>query len=174
MARSGWSLAPDDDAADMYLEAISRLEACGMRQYEISNLCVSGHESRHNLKYWSGGSWVGFGCGAHSTVGNRRWKNVAGTHEYVDRVEQEKSVVQDEHVLDERVRLGEALFTGLRLVEGIDMDEVSARFGEDVWRRFGRDLQPSLEANLLVRDGSRLRLTRRGMLLANDVMSVFV
>jgi oxygen-independent coproporphyrinogen-3 oxidase len=174
MARGGWSLAPDDDAVEMYVQALERLGACGLRQYEISNLSVPGRESRHNLKYWTLGSWAGFGCGAHSTVGRRRWKNVAGTEAYVEAMARDEPVAVDEHVLDDDGQLREALFMGLRLAGGIDMDEVSRRFDDDVWARFGSDLAPALEAGLLVRTGARLRLTTRGMLLANEVMSVFV
>jgi oxygen-independent coproporphyrinogen-3 oxidase len=135
---------------------------------------VQGCESRHNLKYWSLGTWLGLGCGAHSTVGSRRWKNVAGTEEYIGRIERGESAATEELLLDEAARLGEALFTGLRLARGVDLVQVSAQFGRDVWALFGRDLEPALQAGLLIRDGASLRLTRRGMLLANEVMAVFV
>ena len=86
MARAGWSLAPDDDAAEMYLWSLSRLEEAGYRQYEISNVARPGFESRHNLKYWQDGEWLGFGCGAHSTRDGVRWKNVSSTEEYISRL----------------------------------------------------------------------------------------
>ena len=69
MARAGWSQAPDDDAAEMYLQAMARLEAAGLRQYEISNVARPGRESRHNVKYWNDGEWLAFGSGAHGTQG---------------------------------------------------------------------------------------------------------
>ena len=59
MARARWSQAPDDDAATMYVTAMERLEAAGYRQYEISNVAKPGRESRHNLKYWTDGEWLG-------------------------------------------------------------------------------------------------------------------
>ena len=65
MARAGWSVAPDDDAADMYLEAMATLDAAGYRQYQISNVSRAGRESRHNLAYWQDGDWLAFGSGAH-------------------------------------------------------------------------------------------------------------
>ena len=86
MARSAWSQAPDDDAAAMYLTAMDRLDEAGYSQYQISNVARPGRESRHNLKYWSDGEWLGFGCGAHSTRHGTRWKNVAATGDYVDRI----------------------------------------------------------------------------------------
>ena len=85
MARARWSQAPDEDAAAMYVEAMERLEAAGLEQYEISNVARPGRRSRHNLKYWTDGEWLGFGCGAHSTRGGVRWKNISSTEEYVDR-----------------------------------------------------------------------------------------
>src|ERR687892_1192767 len=86
MARSGWSLAPDEDAAEMYLGGLQRLDHAGYRQYEISNVARPGRESRHNLKYWVDGEWLGFGCGAHSTKAGARWENVSGTSEYIGAV----------------------------------------------------------------------------------------
>jgi len=174
MARARWSLAPDDDAAEMYLSAMARLEAGGYRQYEISNVARPGRESRHNLKYWQDGEWLGFGCGAHSTRRGARWKNVSATDEYISRLQAGLSVVVDVRELSREAQLEEALFTGLRLTEGLDLDAVGHRYDTDVWGRYAEPLQPSLDAGLAVREGSRLRLSRHGMLLANEVLSLFV
>jgi oxygen-independent coproporphyrinogen-3 oxidase len=174
MARAGWSLAPDDDAADMYLWSMERLDHAGYEQYEISNVARPGKASRHNLKYWKDGAWIGFGCGAHSTRDGVRWKNAAATDDYVNRVRTDQSVIVERRELTRDMRLEEALFTGLRLSEGIDMDCVGARYGKDVWATFGGALQPALDAGLAVRRGARLRLTREGMLLANEILSVFI
>ncbi len=174
MARGGWSLAPEDDAADMYLWSMDRLRQAGYGHYEISNVARPGRESRHNLKYWQDGAWLGFGCGAHSTRDGVRWKNVASTTEYVDRVMAGQSAIAERRLLSDTERLEEALFTGLRLVEGVDVAAVGQRYGADVWHRFGERLQPFLEAGVLQRTGTRLRLTSEGMLVANEVMAVFV
>ena len=174
MARAGWSLAPDDDAAEMYLTALAQLDAAGYVQYEISNVALPGRESRHNLKYWQDGEWLGFGCGAHSTRNGARWKNVASTEDYVARVETWRSVDIERRTLTPDVRLEEALFTGLRLAAGIDIEAMNRRYSTDVWARYGAALRPSLEAGLAVKEGARLRLSRDGMLLANEILSVFV
>jgi oxygen-independent coproporphyrinogen-3 oxidase len=174
MARSGWSLAPDDDAAEMYLSAMERLARAGLGQYEISNVARPGMASRHNLKYWTDGEWLAFGCGAHSTREGVRWKNVSGTAEYVERVTSGADIVTERRVLSANERLEEALFTGLRLTAGLDIEVVGARYGTDVWAIFGDALGPFLEAGWLIREGDRLRLTRDGMLMANEVMAVFV
>jgi oxygen-independent coproporphyrinogen-3 oxidase len=174
MARGGWSLAPDDDAADMYLQGLSRLDAAGYRQYEISNVARHGRESRHNGKYWRDGEWMAFGCGAHGTRLARRWKNVSGTDDYIRRVTEMRSPESESHRLTAQEQLEDALFTGLRLSEGLQLPEIRAKFGVDVWERYGEALDPFVRAGLLERDSRTLRLNRKGMLLANEVCGVFV
>jgi oxygen-independent coproporphyrinogen-3 oxidase len=174
MERHGWAQQPDDAAAEMYESAMELLEAAGYEQYEISNVCRRGRESRHNVKYWSDGDWLGFGPGAHSTWQGVRSRNVASTEQYIGKIGSDASVTAERRPLSNDERLGDALFTGLRLTHGVDVDLLSSRYGVDVWRRFGARLAPFIEAGLLLRQDGRLRLTRHGMLLANEVMSVFV
>lgn len=174
MARGKWSLAPDDDAADMYLAALARLDDAGYRQYEISNVARPGRESRHNLKYWSDGEWRGFGCGAHSTVGGVRWKNRASTEEYIAAAGRDDELRVERRDLTAEARLEEALFTGIRLTEGLSVDTIRARYGADVWLRYGTQLTMFVDKGLLIYDGGRLRLTRDGMLVANEIMAVFI
>ena len=174
MARGGWAQAPDDVAAGMYDAALDRLEAAGYRQYEISNAARPGRRCRHNLKYWSDGAWVGFGCGAHSTRGGRRWRNVSETVSYVERVADGTSPVAHERVLSTEERATDALFLGLRLTEGVDVPAVERRYGVGVRERWGGELARCVEAGLLEDDWRRLRLTRKGRLLASEVMQVFV
>ena len=80
----------------------------------------------------------------------------------------------DRRALSPDQRLEDALFTGLRLTGGIDLETIRARYGVDVWRRYGEELQPFVDERLLIYDGGRLRLSRSGMLLAHEVMTVFV
>src|SRR5690606_27336024 len=124
----------DDVAADMYLHGLDRLDAAGYVQYEISNVARPGFESRHNLKYWTSGDWLGAGCGAHSTVGGRRWQNVAGITDYVERVESGRSVRLPVRGLGATERAEEALFAGMRLTRGIDTGAFAEQFGVDPWQ----------------------------------------
>src|SRR5262249_37681998 len=174
MARARWSQAPDEDAEAMYLEALERLDAAGYHQFEISNVARPGRELRHNLKYWQDGEWLAFGCGAHSTRAGVRWKNVSATEEYVARIAAGEPLASDVHRLSPDERLGDALLTGLRLTEGVDLDVVGRRYGVDVWARYGGELEPFVRLGCLRQDGARLSLTRHGMLLSNEVMAVFV
>lgn len=176
LARAGWSLAPDDDAADMYLEAMSVLDAAGYQQYEISNVArPPARRSRHNLKYWQEGAWLGFGCGAHATRGAERWRVVPAVGDFIARVDAGVDTAIERRTRDLDEQLEEALFMGLRLVEGLDLAAMAARHGVDVWQRYGVALAPFIETGAVVHDpGRRLRLTRKGMLLANSVMAVFI
>ena len=174
MARAKWSQAPDEDAAAMYLTAMERLDAAGYCQYEISNVSREGRQSRHNLKYWTDGEWLGFGCGAHSTRDCVRWKNVSGTEDYVRRIEAGRSTAVEVRRMSDDERLGDALFTGLRLTEGVSLDAIRRRYGVDVWLRYGSSLSPFVDAGFLCCNSDRLFLSRQGMLLAHEVMAVFV
>jgi oxygen-independent coproporphyrinogen-3 oxidase len=174
MARAQWSVAPDDDVADMYLQSMERLDAAGYRQYEISNVAKPGLQSRHNLKYWTDGEWLGFGPGAHTTIDGVRTRNVSGTGEYVSAVSSGGTLVAEARPLSPHDRMEEALFTGLRLSEGLSVDAVRARYGIDLWSEFGGELQPFRDLGWLIYDEGRLWLTRAGMLLAHEMMAVFI
>jgi len=174
MARAPWLQAPDDEAADMYLAGLDRLDQAGFEQYEISNVARPNARSRHNIKYWQGGDWRGFGCGAHSTVGRWRWHNIAGTTEYIARIHEGAEVHGGMEERSGRARYEEALFTGLRLNEGVDGAAMEARFGQDPWAEFGDAIAGYVEGDLAWRRGSRVGLTRRGMLVANEILTTFV
>ena len=174
MARGQWSQAPDDDAAEMYLRGLERFDAAGFEQYEISNVARPGRRCRHNLKYWTDGEWLAFGCGAHGTRDGARWRNVSSTNDYVARVRAGSPVVAERREMSWQERAEDALFMGLRLNDGVRLDLVEARFGLRVWSRYGKALQPFVESQLLEYTPPVLRLKREGMLLANEVCSVFV
>ena len=187
MARAGWSVAPDDDAADMYVAGLARLDRAGYEQYEISNVArlvdrsaeregrPASRRARHNLKYWQDGEWLAFGCGAHATFRGERWRTISSTADYLDRIEAGQDVRIDRRVMSDSERLEEALFMGLRLTDGLDLDRMNRRYGIDIWTRYGPHLADYVSAGWLLHEPHRrLALTRTGMLLANEVMAVFI
>src|SRR5258708_30608110 len=152
---------------------MERLERAGLEQYEISNVARAGKASRHNLKYWTDGEWLGFGCGAHSTRDGVRWKTVSGTEDYVRRVTSGADLVTERRVLAPSDRLEEALFTGLLLSDGIDIEATGARYAADVSDRYGRPLEPFLRQKWLILERPRLRVTRAGMLMPTEPLPIF-
>ncbi len=118
---------PDDDTqADMYLYTVEELERFGYKQYEISNFARRGFESRHNLKYWQGKEYIGFGAAAHSFVGSERYSNVSDIEKYTDSIENGKSVIDYCETINDFERSGEYLMLGLRTTYGISEDEYRA------------------------------------------------
>ena len=174
MSRAGWSQSPDDDAARMYEWAMARLASAGYDPYEISNVARPGRRARHNVKYWTDAEWLAFGPGAHGSREGRRWKNVSRMVDYADAVEAGGDARAEVHALTADERAAEAMFMGLRLREGVDIQRIRERYGVDVCARYGEALSWHVAAGLVVLETDRWRLTERGRLLANDVMTVFV
>jgi coproporphyrinogen III oxidase-like Fe-S oxidoreductase len=104
----------------------------------------------------------------------RRWQNVSGTPDYIERIEQGRLVAIQTHEIGERARIEEALFTGLRLVAGIRVPDFVSKYGLDPWAEYGERLSDAFAAGLVWRRADSFGLTRPGMLLANEVLSVFV
>jgi oxygen-independent coproporphyrinogen-3 oxidase len=165
---------PDPDlAAEMYRVMIEQVHAAGYEHYEISNFCLSGFESRHNTKYWSGVPYYGFGCSAHSYNGARlRWANERDAARYVELIENEKSPVVERTVLNEEDTRSELIFLGLRLMRGVDLESYRARFGRDLREEYRSELGHLRDAGLIEFDRDLLKLTSRGALLSNEVFAV--
>jgi oxygen-independent coproporphyrinogen-3 oxidase len=130
--------------------------------------------SVHNMKYWTGASYYGMGCGAHSYDGRSRWINIKKTESYIDAVAYTGRGVAETSVLSDDERAAEALFMGLRLAEGIDLAAFQADYGLDVQDRHGSELARLGDAGLIQIANGRLSLTDRGMLLSNEVFISFV
>jgi len=167
---------PDEDlAAEMYEVMLDRAAAAGYEHYEISNLCLPGLQSRHNTKYWIGAPYYGFGCSAHSYDGAfRRWANEREPTKYMEMVEQGRSAIVTETQLSESDRQAEAVFLGLRMMEGFSFDKYQQLFGSDLRTKHADDLTRFREAGLIECSGDLLKLTRAGALLSNEVFAAFV
>jgi oxygen-independent coproporphyrinogen-3 oxidase len=157
----------DELAAEMYELMIDTLEAAGYEQYEISNFARRGFESRHNSKYWKLEPVYGFGVSAHSFDGVERYANERDTNAYVRLIESGEGAEVFREPIDEA---SEAAFLGLRLSKGLDLEDIRSRFGTDPLTR----VEDLVAAGLLQLEQQNLKLTRRGMLMSNEVFSRFV
>jgi oxygen-independent coproporphyrinogen-3 oxidase len=159
------SLPADDAMADFYEDACERLGAEGYEHYEISNWALPGYRSRHNLKYWRRQPYVGFGAGAHSFDGHRRWSNAHDAAAYVSAIEQGRSAVDQEGVLTPQEELDEELFLGLRQLEGIHLGQIESRYKVNLRNRVkGLEQQGLVEV-----DGERVRLATTRLTVSNEV-----
>lgn len=149
------------------------LEEAGFARYEISNFATPGEESLHNLAYWRNVTWLGLGAGAHSHVDGRRWKNVDDPGAYATLASDGKAPEAWSESVSEPLRLFETLMMGLRLVEGVDIDEIGARHGIDVRAAHEAAMARHVAGGFLEQDGARLRLTPTGLDVANAVIGDF-
>lgn len=174
--RAGRQPTPDEElAAVMYEVMLDQASAAGYRHYEISNLSLPGYESRHNTKYWTGAPYFGFGCSAHSYDGiASRWSNERDVGGYVELIAAGKSPIVERRQLNEDDRQSEAVFLGLRMMEGYNVREYQDRFGVDLIERHREDLKRFYDAGLIELNEDVLRLTRSGALLSNEVFAAFV
>jgi oxygen-independent coproporphyrinogen-3 oxidase len=174
--RRGIQPQPDDDLAGvMYEWMIEQAAAAGYEHYEISNLCRPGFHSRHNVKYWTAAPYYGFGCSAHSYDGDtRRWSNQRDALKYVEIVESGASPVVEEQLLEQNDVRAEAVFLGMRLMQGVDLRRYRESFGVDLRDEHADDLDRFCKAGLIELDGDLIRLTRTGALLSNEVFAAFV
>jgi len=115
---------PDDDIqADMYLYAVDILARFGYKQYEISNFARRGYESKHNMKYWLGEEYIGFGPGAHSYVGQCRYSFTEDVDEYIEQVSLGQRIVEHDEQMSDFENAGEYLMLRLRTAHGISEEE---------------------------------------------------
>jgi len=169
--RDFYNLADDDTQADMYLSAVELLRKHGYHQYEISNFCKKGHTSRHNMKYWTGGEYLGFGPGASSDFGGSRFSMVRDVHQYIEGVLQGGTVVEELQEVAPRERAAEYLMMRLRTTAGIDRETYENTFllpFAPLEAQLAEYKQQGLAAQTY--DG-RWHLTARGFLLSNSIIS---
>jgi oxygen-independent coproporphyrinogen III oxidase len=171
--KRGMRPPPDEDmAAEMYREMVEKVCAAGYDHYEISNFCLTGFESRHNAKYWTGAPYYGFGCSAHSFDGDsRRWANERDTARYVTLMDQQESPIVELNELDENDRRSESVFLGLRMLKGISLKDYRDRFGVDLRTGHTNEIARLSEAGLIELENDVLRLTATGALLSNEVFA---
>lgn len=166
---------PDEDlTANMYETACDSLQAAGIRQYEISNFARPGSESRHNLKYWTRQPYFGFGVDAHSMLATLN-QHEAVRFSSPDALEQYVAGASTSPTpIDHEAALEETFFLGLRLNRGVDLDQVANDFGASEVLNLASVIDELVQAALLEREGSVIRLTARGRLLSNEVFERFL
>ena len=165
-ARYSAGAIPEDDAiADFYEHGCEQLAAAGYEHYEISNWARPGLRSRHNLKYWRREPYLGFGAGAHSFDGEMRWANAHDPAAYTAALSSGRLPAEQIETLTPQQSLDEELFLGLRLAEGIRVEELEARYNVPLEARVGGLLQRGLVECC----AGRVRLTPGRMAVSNEV-----
>ena len=165
----GEVLPDDDQQADLYLWTVGRLERAGYPQYEISNFAKPGFASRHNLRYWLTQPYIGFGPGAHSDFGGRRYSFVRDLNAYIQGVLQGGDIIDESEIIPKRERCGEYLMLRLRTVQGINEQEYRSTYFMDFAPLQARLEQFRAQGWVEQTDG-RWHFTPKGFLLSNQLI----
>jgi oxygen-independent coproporphyrinogen-3 oxidase len=174
---------PDEgEVADFYIAACDRLSSAGIAQYEISNFAREGFESRHNLKYWTRQPYLGFGVDAHSMLlagkGGQsfdrkgldaiRFSADDALEKYTSGAPLLKTSISTQAALEE------SFFLGLRLTHGVNLEDLSAKFGDSAIRQAKPTIAELIADGLMERSENFVRLTSRGKLFSNEVFERFI
>lgn len=166
-------LPADDAVEEMGAQVRAELQRGGYERYEISNYAQPGFAAVHNTLYWRGGEYAAAGCGAcgfrREGGGGRRYANDRSPERYMERVEQTGVGEASSEQVDQGEHLRERIFTGLRLAEGLDLDELAGDLGVPVRSAYAAQIDSILRDGLGELSGSLLRLNQRGFDLHTEV-----
>lgn len=163
---------PDEELErQMYWYVKNTLEINGYNHYEISNFAKKGKESKHNVNCWKQEQYIGFGLAAHSYLGNKRYSNTEKMDEYFENFEKYR-VIQEEQTVEDTKK--EFMMIGLRMIEGVSINRFKEKFGENPLYLFRNELNKLVEQDLVEVDLDNIRLTNKGLDLANLVFEEFI
>ncbi len=179
MERNGALPLPDEEGSVSMFEATATLLGeCGYEHYEISNYARPGRRSRHNQVYWRRGNYVGFGCAAHSFLREPefgvRWRNPDTIEEYMRTIRDGRPPGKEKHHIGRREAMAEKLFLGLRLLEGVDLEQFREEFGAGFEEIYSGRCSALFEGGMLEICGGRLRIPEKAMLVSNRIFEKFL
>jgi len=175
LAENGELALPGEDDVVAMMDITEQTTArAGYHRYEISNYTRPGRECLHNINYWRNGCYVGLGPGAVSSLRGRRYTAVADISEFARRIASGEEWWSESEMLDREARFRETVIMGLRMTRGVSLEELHDRFGFTVVEYYGDTLRLLERRGLVEIRGDRLRLSARGMALANRVMAELV
>jgi oxygen-independent coproporphyrinogen-3 oxidase len=164
-----------DIAAGQYELSEELLEKNGYHHYEISNWAKPGRECRHNLVYWQEGEYIGAGVAAHSYLHKRRSANTADFNKYISTLSQNTlPPLEIDEIISRELEIAESIILGLRLCDGINLKDFENRFGIDIMKRYGRQIDELFNFGLIEMEQDSIRLTPQGRLLGNEVFWRFL
>ncbi len=170
---AGKLILPDNDG-EMYDYITETLPRLDFRRYEISNFAKKNFESRHNLGYWTGKKYFGYGAGAHSYNGEMRTSNICDVATYIKKIRAGENVSLIEEIVSPKAAMEEFCFLGLRTAEGLSVEKFYKNFGADIYEIYGAVIEKNLKLGLLKISSGRIFLTPRGMKFGNVVFTDFL
>lgn len=169
-------LPNENTERQMYWMSKKELEKLGYEHYEISNFAKNGKYSRHNCDCWEQKEYIGFGCGSHSYTDNVRYSNISDINEYINNYKNNK---QEDNIIfhekqDLSSKMQEYIILGLRKTDGVHIDKFEEKFGLELMKAFGTEFEKLKKAELIEISNNKIKLTEKGLDLANIVWEEFV
>ncbi len=169
--RQGRLNLPDEDATlSMFELAQEILSARGYAQYEISNYALKGFQCIHNINYWENGSYIGLGSGAVSCFSGVRIQSEEDPQRFINMIKMQQKPFKEAEFLPLYARFRESVIMGLRMTKGVSISLLEKQYGVTPQKYYGETLESLLKQKLLEEKDNRLRLTKKGLLLANRAM----
>jgi oxygen-independent coproporphyrinogen-3 oxidase len=168
------TLPSEDDALDMMERGQNILSSQGYHQYEIANFARLGHQCRHNRTYWENRPYLGMGLGAHSYWDGSRQQNTVGLKDYATRLGKGELPVTEINPVTRRQAMEDTMMLGLRLIDGVTFTAFAERFGCDLRDEFAAEINRLSAMGLIHCNNSSIRLSTRGLPLANLVFAEFI
>lgn len=172
--RGKLKLPTEDEEFDMYNWAINFLEESGFEHYEIANFARPHKRSMHNLIYWQNKPYLGIGAGAYSFIRGYRYMNYENPTRYIKEVMSGKLPIDNGEKLSSRKRMIETIILGLRTNDGVSYKKFKTRFGINLNYIFSKQINKLVNSGLLQKDNYKIKLTNKGIFLANTVFREFV
>ena len=160
----------EDEQAETYMRSVEKAEACGFLQYEISNFCKPGFESKHNSAYWKGVPYLGFGPAAHSFSGKKRMWNISSIQDYISGIKNKTPVTEHEKLSKNDI-YNEFLLTRLRMINGIQLKEMRELFGNTITENLINKINKTIKPQHIQISESAIVLTRPGIMFADKIIS---
>lgn len=159
---------PEERAAEQYLFAMAYLAKYGYNQYEVSNFCKNGFESKHNSSYWAGTYYLGVGPGAHSFNGDSRHINIRNNPKYIELIRDDVPHWEEEK-LSQIQKLNEQILTQLRTSKGLNLEEISQHNQVDFMQDHDGFIKDLIHKNLAIVEGGQMKLLPNGFLIADEI-----
>ncbi|MDE5413860.1 radical SAM family heme chaperone HemW [Alkalihalobacterium chitinilyticum] len=167
-------LPTEDEEALMYERLIEQMNKHGYHQYEISNFAKSGYESKHNIIYWNNEEYFGIGAGAHGYINGVRYANIGPVQKYIQSISEKKQARFEANELSEKERMEEEMFMGLRMLDGVSKQKFYERYGIQLTEMYQKQIEQLAASQLIQVTPDRVKLTRKGVFLANEVFEQFL
>lgn len=168
-------LPSQEEEAGMFALAMDVMRQKGYEQYEVSNFAKPGFQSQHNLVYWNNEYYFGFGAGASGYVDKVRYKNHGPIQHYLNPLRNQQLPILSEETLDQKARMEEEMFLGLRKAQGVSIAHFNEKFGVDFHQIYGSVVGNYVSKGLLNQtDNGYIQLTKKGLFLGNEVFEGFL